>query len=192
SLLVLAAHAVTVLLARYGRPTFEHWAAAAAGGAVLVVPVALLSIKQHVAIGWINPPGRLTCGSLSRITSVTRPWPPCSGSSAPWSGSCRRQAHGDGGPVPRRPAPNPNPHGGGVGGSRCPRWRRRCWCSRPGFCSSNRSSCDRCTSIVTSSTARRARPSPPAPAPSRVGQGRGPRAATTAASGRPGRPRARG
>ncbi|HKA96271.1 MAG TPA: glycosyltransferase family 39 protein [Streptosporangiaceae bacterium] len=57
SLLVLAAHAVTVLLARYGRPTFEHWAAAAAGGAVLVVPVALLSIKQHVAIGWINPPG---------------------------------------------------------------------------------------------------------------------------------------
>jgi len=56
SLLVLVAHAATVLLARYGWPAFLHWAAAAAGGAALVVPVALLSIKQHVAIGWINPP----------------------------------------------------------------------------------------------------------------------------------------
>jgi mannosyltransferase len=56
SLLVLVAHAATVLLARYGWPTLRHWAAAAAGGAVLVTPLALLSIKQHVAIGWINPP----------------------------------------------------------------------------------------------------------------------------------------
>jgi len=56
SLLVLVAHAATVLLARYGWPTFLHWAVAAAGGAALVVPVALISIKQHAAIGWINPP----------------------------------------------------------------------------------------------------------------------------------------
>jgi mannosyltransferase len=56
SLLVLAAHAVTVGLARYGRPAVERWAAAAAGGAVLVAPLLLVSIAQHGAIGWIPPP----------------------------------------------------------------------------------------------------------------------------------------
>ncbi len=57
SLLVLAAHAVTVWLTRYGRPVFERWFAAAAGGAALVVPLVLLSIKEHAALGWVNPPG---------------------------------------------------------------------------------------------------------------------------------------
>ena len=38
SLLVLAAHAVTVLLARYGQPTVERWLWAAGGGAALVCP----------------------------------------------------------------------------------------------------------------------------------------------------------
>jgi mannosyltransferase len=57
SLLVLAAHAVTVLLARYGQPTVERWLWAAGGGAVLVAPLVLLSIKEHAALGWVSPPG---------------------------------------------------------------------------------------------------------------------------------------
>jgi mannosyltransferase len=57
SLLVLAAHAVTVLLARYGRRTAAHWAAAAAAGAVLVGPLAVLSSRQRAALGPIPRPG---------------------------------------------------------------------------------------------------------------------------------------
>jgi mannosyltransferase len=56
SLLVLAAHAVTVLLARYGRPAVERWLWAAGGGAALVAPLVLLSIKEHAALGWVSPP----------------------------------------------------------------------------------------------------------------------------------------
>jgi mannosyltransferase len=56
SLLVLAAHAVTVLLARYGHKTVERWVWAAAGGAALVAPLVLLSIKEHAALGWVSPP----------------------------------------------------------------------------------------------------------------------------------------
>jgi mannosyltransferase len=56
SLLVLAAHAVTVLLARYGQPAVERWLWAAGGGAALVVPLVLLSIKEHAALGWVSPP----------------------------------------------------------------------------------------------------------------------------------------
>jgi mannosyltransferase len=56
SLLVLAAHAVTVLLARYGPPTVERWLWAAGGGAALVAPLVLLSIKEHAALGWVSPP----------------------------------------------------------------------------------------------------------------------------------------
>jgi mannosyltransferase len=57
SLLVLAAHAVTVLLARYGRRTAAHWAVAAAAGAVLVGPLAVLSARQRGALGPIPRPG---------------------------------------------------------------------------------------------------------------------------------------
>jgi len=56
SLLVLAAHAVTVLLARYGRSVVERWLWAAGGGAALVAPLVLLSIKEHAALGWVSPP----------------------------------------------------------------------------------------------------------------------------------------
>jgi len=56
SLLVLAAHAVTVLLARYRQPTVERWLWAAGGGAALVFPLVLLSIKEHAALGWVSPP----------------------------------------------------------------------------------------------------------------------------------------
>src|SRR5262249_2627312 len=57
SLLVLAAHAVTVLLARYGRRTVLHWAAAAAAGAVLVLPLVVISIREKGAVHWITRPG---------------------------------------------------------------------------------------------------------------------------------------
>jgi mannosyltransferase len=57
SLLVLAAHALTVWLARCGRPTLKRWAAAAAVGAALVAPLVLVSLVQHDAIGWIPRPG---------------------------------------------------------------------------------------------------------------------------------------
>ena len=57
SLLVLAAHGSTVLLARYGQPVVKRWLAAAIGGTVLAFPVLLTSLIQHGAIGWIGYPG---------------------------------------------------------------------------------------------------------------------------------------
>jgi len=57
SLLVLAAHGSTVLLARYGQPVVKRWLAAAIGGTVLAFPVLLASLIQHGAIGWIGYPG---------------------------------------------------------------------------------------------------------------------------------------
>jgi mannosyltransferase len=57
SLLVLAAHAVTVLLARYGQATVERWVLAAGGGAALVAPLILLSSAQQAALGWVGSPG---------------------------------------------------------------------------------------------------------------------------------------
>jgi mannosyltransferase len=56
SLTVLAAHAVTVLLARYGRRPIAHWAGAAAAGAVLVTPLAVLSARENQAVNWITRP----------------------------------------------------------------------------------------------------------------------------------------
>jgi mannosyltransferase len=56
SLLVLAAHGITVLLARYGQPVVRRWLAAAIAGTVLAFPVLLLSLIQHGAIGWIGYP----------------------------------------------------------------------------------------------------------------------------------------
>jgi mannosyltransferase len=49
SLLVLAAHAVTVLLTRYGWRTVRHWLVSGAIGAILVLPVFVLSIKERAA-----------------------------------------------------------------------------------------------------------------------------------------------
>ena len=57
SLLVLAAHAVTVLLARYGRRNLLHWAVTSAAAAVLVGPLAALSSRQRAALGPIPRPG---------------------------------------------------------------------------------------------------------------------------------------
>jgi mannosyltransferase len=57
SLLVLAAHAVTVVAARYGRRAVRDWAAAAAAGAVLVAPLLVISVREHGAVSWIARPG---------------------------------------------------------------------------------------------------------------------------------------
>jgi mannosyltransferase len=57
ALLVLAAHAVTVLLARYGQRTCWHWAAAAAGGTVLVLPLLAISVGERTAIAFLARPG---------------------------------------------------------------------------------------------------------------------------------------
>jgi mannosyltransferase len=57
SLLVVAAHAVTVLLARYGRRVILHWAAAAAVSVIVVLPLAALSAREDAAVAWIPRPG---------------------------------------------------------------------------------------------------------------------------------------
>ena len=66
SLLVLAAHAVTVLLARYGRRAVTHWAIAAAAGAVAVTPVVVLSARESGAVYWIPRPSAAALGLLFR------------------------------------------------------------------------------------------------------------------------------
>lgn len=57
SLLVLAAHAVTVLIARYGRQVVRRWAVTAVASAVLTGPLVLLSIRQKGEVKWIHRPG---------------------------------------------------------------------------------------------------------------------------------------
>jgi mannosyltransferase len=57
SLLVVAAHAVTVLLARYGRRALVHWAGTAAVSVIAVLPLAVLSAREDAAVAWIPRPG---------------------------------------------------------------------------------------------------------------------------------------
>jgi mannosyltransferase len=64
SLLVLAAHAVTVLLTRYGWPTVKHWLVSGAAGAILVLPVVALSIKEAAADTGATRPDRHDIGIL--------------------------------------------------------------------------------------------------------------------------------
>jgi mannosyltransferase len=64
ALLVLAAHAVTVLLARYGRRTLIHWAVTSAVAVVLVGPLLALSAREDGAVAWIPRP---TLGDLKAL-----------------------------------------------------------------------------------------------------------------------------
>jgi mannosyltransferase len=64
ALLVLAAHAATVLLTRYGRATVRHWCTAGAAGAFCVLPVILLSIREDAAVSWAAPPRPRAIGIL--------------------------------------------------------------------------------------------------------------------------------
>jgi mannosyltransferase len=57
SLLVVGAHAVTVLLARYGRRVVTAWAAVAAVSVIVVLPLAALSAREDAAVAWIPRPG---------------------------------------------------------------------------------------------------------------------------------------
>jgi mannosyltransferase len=66
ALLVLAAHAVTVLLARYGTAVVRRWATAAVCGAALVLPLLVLGVKQHGAVAWIGRPHLAALRTLFR------------------------------------------------------------------------------------------------------------------------------
>jgi mannosyltransferase len=55
ALLVLVAHAVTVLLARYGRRTVQHWAAAAAVSVVVAAPLVAISVREDNALDAVHP-----------------------------------------------------------------------------------------------------------------------------------------
>jgi mannosyltransferase len=63
ALLILAAHAATVLIARYGRRVFEHFLVAAVVSGVLLIPLALLSYHERAAVGWIPRPGIRAVGT---------------------------------------------------------------------------------------------------------------------------------
>jgi mannosyltransferase len=64
SLLVLAAHAITVLLARCGRRTVARWAAASAGAALLVAPLMVISSQEAGVVAWIPRPNLRDLGTL--------------------------------------------------------------------------------------------------------------------------------
>ncbi|HEY2552326.1 MAG TPA: hypothetical protein VGI64_17295 [Streptosporangiaceae bacterium] len=55
ALLVLAAHAVTVLLARYGRAALQHWLVAVASSVVVAAPLIGLSVRQDKALDAVHP-----------------------------------------------------------------------------------------------------------------------------------------
>lgn len=57
ALLVLAAHAVTVVVARYGVAVVRRWAVTAAVSVVVVIPLVLISVREDVAVTWITRPG---------------------------------------------------------------------------------------------------------------------------------------
>jgi mannosyltransferase len=61
ALLVLAAHAVTTALARYGRRAFIHWAVTSAVAVVAVGPLLAVSAREDGAVAWIPRP---TLGDL--------------------------------------------------------------------------------------------------------------------------------
>ena len=64
SLLVLAAHAVTVLLTRYGWRTVRHWFISGAVGAFLVLPVLVFSIKERAGLTGATRPDLHDIGIL--------------------------------------------------------------------------------------------------------------------------------
>jgi mannosyltransferase len=57
ALLMLAAHAVTVVVARYGMAVVRRWAVTAAVSVAVAVPLILISVREDNAVGWIPRPG---------------------------------------------------------------------------------------------------------------------------------------
>ena len=64
--LALAAHLVTMLLARPGRAALQRWLAAAVTAVVVAVPLILLSYTQDAAVAWIARPGLASVRTLFR------------------------------------------------------------------------------------------------------------------------------
>ena len=56
ALLVLAAHALTILLTRAGRRAARHWAVTVALSVTLLAPLLVLGALQHAAVSWIGRP----------------------------------------------------------------------------------------------------------------------------------------
>ncbi len=56
TLLLLPAHAITVLLTRYGRRTLGRWALTSAMACTLAAPVVVVSFLQRGSASWIGPP----------------------------------------------------------------------------------------------------------------------------------------
>lgn len=56
AVLALAAHGVTVLLARRDRRVLLHWVVAAASVFIVLLPLVVLSITQSAAVSWITRP----------------------------------------------------------------------------------------------------------------------------------------
>ena len=145
ALLVLLAHGVTVLLARYGRQALVHWAVASAVAVVIVLPLAVLSASEDKAVNWIPRPGlwslrilfqdyfgaSLVVAVLLLACAVIAVLPDQIGP---------RPAPSPAQPLPaRRARPVPPgrawPRGGAAVACPCRRSPHRCWCC-PARCSS--------------------------------------------------------
>ncbi|MGK5731584.1 glycosyltransferase family 39 protein, partial [Streptomyces sp. URMC 124] len=57
AVLLLAAHAVTLLLARAPRRTWRRWACAAAAACLPLIPLVVISRGQSAQVSWIRTPG---------------------------------------------------------------------------------------------------------------------------------------
>ena len=118
SLLVVAAHAVTVLLARYGRRVITHWAAMAAVSVIVVLPLAALSAREDAAVAWIPRPGlwslRILFHDYFGATTAVAVLLFCCAVAAVL-------------PPLHRGRRAPGPRGGARAASRCRPSRRRCW-----------------------------------------------------------------
>ena len=66
AVLALAAHLVTMLLARPGRAALQRWLAASVVAVVIAVPLILLSYTQDAAVAWIARPDFASVRTLFR------------------------------------------------------------------------------------------------------------------------------
>jgi mannosyltransferase len=119
ALLVLPAHAITVLLARYGRRTVRRWAITSVAACALAAPVVAVSILQRGYASYIGPlnsqqvdilyqeyfGARSAVARLLVACAVVAVLPPVS-----W---WRRRRDGSGAGTGAKPAP-PRRNGGGV------------------------------------------------------------------------------
>jgi mannosyltransferase len=64
ALLLLVAHAVTLLVSRTPSRTLWRWAVAAAAATAALVPLILISHGQEAQVAWIDPPGRRAVRAL--------------------------------------------------------------------------------------------------------------------------------